>query len=361
LQDVLTIAAQGLSVALSASLVAVPLCRAVARRTGVVDRPGGRKQHEDVTPLLGGVGVVVAMALGLVLVNRFALADGVDLQLWQIAPVLGAAALMFVVGLIDDVFKDRLPFQLKLGGQIAAVLVLMAPHLWRLFTVGGPIQEWLYQLFFLGWYLTIVNSFNFSDNMNGLMSGLSIIAFSASLVYLGSVDSLRSMLIAVLLVGALVGFMPYNFPRSRVFLGDAGSMFVGFWMAWIQFDIAKGFLGVGTGTLLGLEHLVPAVLIMGVPLYDAAFVVVMRAVEKRPIYLGDNHHLSHRLVRAGFTPVEAVVILWGLGILLAGVGIVAAFSLPAYRFLLLGLALLVMIAVTRLIMSLERRPRAVHE
>jgi UDP-GlcNAc:undecaprenyl-phosphate GlcNAc-1-phosphate transferase len=159
----------------------------------------------------------------------------------------------------------------------------------------------------------------------------------------------------VLLVGGLLGFLPYNFPRSRVFLGDAGSMFVGFWMAFIQIDMASGFMGTGAGDF-GASHLIPAVLIMGVPLFDAAFVVVMRIIDRRPIYLGDNHHLSHRLVRSGFTAVEAVVILWGLGILLAGVGILAAFAEPLFRYLLLVLSLLFMIAVTRAIMSYERRP-----
>jgi UDP-GlcNAc:undecaprenyl-phosphate GlcNAc-1-phosphate transferase len=204
---------------------------------------------------------------------------------------------------VDDVFKDRLPFQLKLLGQILGVLVLMGPQLGDLVTHGGESGRWLYQLFFLGWYLTIVNSFNFSDNMNGLMSGLSVIAFGASVVYLGSEGSLRSLVIAVVLAGALLGFLPYNFPRSRVFLGDAGSMFAGFWMAWIQFDLSRGFGGVPEGDL-GVSNLIPAILIMGVPLYDAAFVVFMRIVDRRPIYLGDNHHLSHRLVRGGFTPVE---------------------------------------------------------
>jgi UDP-GlcNAc:undecaprenyl-phosphate GlcNAc-1-phosphate transferase len=352
--NVFTIAAQGLSVALTTALVAVPICSAIARRTGIVDKPGGRKTHAQVTPLLGGVGVFLATAVGLALINQLTGGSGqLDLRLGEIRHVLFAATVIFVIGLIDDVFKDRLSFQLKLLGQIAGVLVLMWGNLEQLVTEGGPPKDWLYQLFFLCWYLTIVNSFNFSDNMNGLMSGLSVIAFAASLVYLGTQVSLRSLTVAVLLVGALLGFLPYNFPRSRVFLGDAGSMFVGFWMAWIQFDMAKGFLGAGQADL-GVSHLIPAVLIMGVPLYDAAFVVVMRAVDGRPIYLGDNFHLSHRLVRAGFTAVEAVVILWGLGIILASVGILAAFAQPVYRYVLLVGSLVVMVAVTRVIMTYEQ-------
>ncbi|MGQ0552197.1 MAG: glycosyltransferase family 4 protein [Planctomycetota bacterium] len=355
MQNVLKFAAQGLMVAFTIALVTVPLCMLVARRLNIVDKPGGRKQHEQVTPLLGGVGVTLAAGLGLWVINRYAAsAAGFDLKLGETFWVLVAAAIMFVTGVFDDLFKDRMAFHTKLLGQVAGVLMLMGPHLWRLMTEGGPIEAWIYQLFFLCWYLTIINSFNFSDNMNGLMAGLSVIAFSASLFYLGHQYSVRSLSFAALLVGALLGFLPYNFPRSRVFLGDAGSMFVGFWMAWIQFDLSKGFFSGGLNAP-GLSNLIPAVLIMSVPLYDAAFVVLMRVVDKRPIYLGDNYHLSHRLVRAGFTPVEAVVLLWGLGIILASVGVVAGFSTSPYRWLLLVLSLVFMIAVTRVIMLYERR------
>lgn len=354
MDKVLTIAAQGFSVALTTALIAVPLCMLLARRAKIVDHPGGRKEHERVTPLLGGVGVVVAGAVGLLMIERTLSGEaGVNLALGEIGFVMAASMVMFLTGLVDDIWKDRMPFQLKLGGQIAAVLILLWPQIYKLATLGGPLREYLYLLAFMGWYLTIVNSFNFSDNMNGLMSGLSIIAFAAALVYLGNTQSLRSLVIALLLIGALLGFLPYNFPRSRVFLGDAGSMFIGFWMAWIQFDMAKGFLG-GEGLTIGVSHLIPAVLIMGVPLYDALFVVVMRAREGRPIYLGDNHHLSHRLVRAGFTSTEAVVILWGLGILLAGAGILATLAVPSYRYLLLLICVVLMVFVTKAIMAYER-------
>jgi len=356
LDGIFTLAAQGFSVAFTAALVVVPLCIAIALRYGVVDRPGGRKTHERVTPLLGGVGVLVAAASGLAVVAwQTGPGTAVDLNLPDLSLVIAASLIMFVIGLVDDVFKDRMAFQLKLLGQILGVAVIMWPRIVHLATEGGDLKEWLYSIFFLGWFLTIVNSFNFSDNMNGLMAGLSIIAFAAAVVYLGSKDSVRSMIVAVVLVGALLGFMPYNFPRSRVFLGDAGSMFTGFLMAFVLLNMSQGFLGEAPEGDYGFSHLIPAILIMGVPLYDAAFVVLMRLVEHRPIYLGDNHHLSHRLVRGGFTPVEAVVILWGLGSFLAGIGVMAVFAKPAYRYLLLLASLLLMIAVTRVIMRFERR------
>lgn len=353
---VLRIAAQGFAVALTTALLVVPCCIALARRFGIVDKPGGRKTHASVTPLLGGVGVVVAAGLGAAVVlwqSEARLGSDLGLRDTRFLFVVLGSLVLFVIGLVDDVFKETMTFQPKLVGQIVGVLLLMSPQLMRLYEQGGPADQWLYQLFFLGWYLTIVNSFNFSDNMNGLMSGLSVIAFTAAILYLQSADSVRSMMVAVVLVGALLGFMPFNFPRSRVFLGDAGSMFVGFWMAWIQFDLIKGFMEVGYSDF-GASHLIPAVLIMGVPLFDAAFVVFMRVRDGRKVYLGDNHHLSHRLVRGGFTAVEAVIILWGLGLILAWVGILAVSAKDAYRYVIFAFSVLVMVVVSREVMALER-------
>lgn len=355
--EVLRVAAQGFGVALTTALVVMPLCMKLARACGVVDKPGGRKTHEKVTPLMGGVGVVLAAAASFAVVvhQSQALLEN-DLAWGEIAFVGAGSLVLFVIGLIDDVFKDSMTFQPKLLGQVIGVAVLMWPHLQQLWENGGSWDQYLYQLFFLGWYLTIVNSFNFSDNMNGLMSGLSVIAFCAAILYLQTTTSVRSMMMAVILVGALLGFLPFNFPKSRIFLGDAGSMFIGFWMARIQFDLIAGFMDVGVGDF-GAHHLIPAVLIMGVPLFDAAYVVLMRIVERRPVYLGDNHHLSHRLVRGGFTAAEAVMILWGLGLILAWIGILATKATEPYRYGLFVASFLFMVAVTHKVMSIEKAHR----
>ncbi len=344
----------GFLVALGTALAAVPLCRVLAARFGIVDKPGGRKTHEKVTPLLGGMGVVAGTMAGLAVVwwrSETDLPEG--LRFADITFVIAGSLVIFVIGLIDDIFKDSMGFEPKLLGQIVGVLVLMLPSLRDLVSGGGTADQWLYQLFFLGWYLTIVNSFNFSDNMNGLMSGLSVISFAAAILYLSNTDSFRSMTVAVVLLAAVLGFMPYNFPRSKIFLGDTGSMFIGFWMAWVQFDLVKGFMAVSRDDF-GAQHLIPAVLIMGVPLYDAAFVVFMRIKERRPVYLGDAYHLSHRLVRGGFSASEAVVILWGLALILAWLGILASKIDGGYRYLILGASFLFMVLVTRKIIDMER-------
>lgn len=354
-EKLLRIAAQGFAVALTVALVIMPGVIALARRFGVVDKPGGRKTHEKVTPLLGGLGVVVASTVAY-LVVQWSLREkiGDDLDFPVILHVVAGSLVLFAIGLIDDIFKESMAFQPKLLGQIVGVVVLMWPGLVSLWDdPSAGIERWFYQLFFLCWYLTIVNSFNFSDNMNGLMSGLSVIALTAAFFYLRNSASARTMLVAVILLGAVLGFMPYNFPRSRVFLGDAGSMFIGFWMAWIMFDLSEGFMSVPSGDM-GLNNLVPVVLIIGIPLFDAAFVVFMRFRENRKIYLGDNFHLSHRLVRGGFTPVEAVIILWGLGLILASMGILALQAIELYRYLIFGASFLFMAMLTRKVIALER-------
>lgn len=356
----LRIAALAFAGALTCSLVIMPGCIRLARALGVVDKPGGRKIHQKVTPLLGGLGVVLASAAGYLVLRYLAPKElGSDLAFPDIGHVLAGSLVLFAIGLVDDVFKDSMGFEPKLLGQVVGVGVLMWPALHSLWERNDvPAAAWIYQIFFLCWYLTIVNSFNFSDNMNGLMSGLSIVALAAAILYLQDLSSFRTQMVAVVLVGALLGFLPYNFPKSRIFLGDAGSMFIGFWMAWIQFDLIEGFMGVRTGDM-GANHLVPAVLIMGIPLFDAAYVVFMRIVDRRPVYLGDDRHLSHRLVRGGFTKVEAVAILWGLGCILAWLGILARHAEVAYRYLILGASFLFMVAISRKVMLLERVHRAV--
>lgn len=354
-EKLLRIAAQGFAVALTVSLVLMPGAIRFAQRFGIVDKPGGRKTHERVTPLLGGFAVVVAsVSAYLVVMWELQRRIGDDLDFPVINYVVAGSLVLFLIGLIDDLFKDSMTFQPKLLGQVIGVVVLMWPGLVSLWEdPAAGLNRWFYQLFFLCWYLSIVNSFNFSDNMNGLMSGLSVIALAAAIFYLQSQASSRTMMVAVILMGAVLGFMPFNFPRSRVFLGDAGSLFVGYWLAWIMFDLVGGIMAVPSGDM-GLNHLIPAVLIMGIPLFDAAFVVVMRFKEGRPIYLGDNHHISHRLVRGGFTTVEAVIILWGLGLILASMGILALHAQEFYRYLIFGASVLFMVMLTLKVMALER-------
>jgi UDP-GlcNAc:undecaprenyl-phosphate GlcNAc-1-phosphate transferase len=249
-------------------------------------------------------------------------------------------------------------------GQVAAIalamLIVTRPTVDAILLGDHNAKHYIYLLFFLLWILTTTNSFNFSDNINGLMSGLAIIGILASIVYLGEEMPMptRFIVLGFILVGAILGFIPFNFPRARIFIGDAGSMFVGYCVGVFAWPLlSKGFLEP-VNLVWGLDGLVAPFLVLGVPLFDACFVLIMRVKEGRPIYLGDNKHLSHRLVRSGFSVTEATLLLWGAALVVAGVGALALqpeFGMRAAAFAF-GVAFL--IVLTTLICRAEGRSLA---
>lgn len=353
---------------LGLSLVLVPFFRRVALRLGVLDKPGGRKEHGEATPLFGGAAVMAAFGLGLaviVIYQKLSIAQGgPDLKLGSLNYMFIGSLIIFITGLIDDLVGERLPFYYKLVGQIvgssAALVVLYHEQLIRLITEDVPFADYLYLLVLMGWMLTVINSFNFSDNINGLSPGLAVIALFTAMVYLGTQMNLRYVVLGFLLAGSILGFMPYNFPRAKIFLGDAGSMFIGYWVALILWPLGKGFFD-GNNPLYGLDYMIPPVLVMGVPLYDAAFVVFMRWREKRPIYLGDNKHLSHRLVRCGFSRTESTLILWGVAFIMGGIGAMSM-TAPYYtRYMAFLVAMAIMLIITVLVVKKEKKTISMQE
>jgi len=236
----------------------------------------------------------------------------------------------------------------------AAIAVLFHAQLIRLLQEDVPFADYLYLLIAMGWMLTVINSFNFSDNINGLSAGLAVIALLTAIVYLGSQLNTRYVLLGLIVTGSVAGFIPYNFPRSKIFLGDAGSMFIGYWVGIILWPLAVGFFD-GTKPLFGIDHFIPPLLVMGVPIYDAAFVVFMRWRERRPIYLGDNKHLSHRLVRCGFSRTESTLILWGTALILGGIGAMCIATQYYVRYIAFFVALAILLAGTMIIIRREKK------
>ena len=316
------LAAAGLS-----TLATVPLWRAWAARTGLVDDPGHRKIHSEPVALAGGLAVLTGLLLPVLAGALWArLSPGTDLapllgyglarRKFQILALFLGAVGMTLLGWLDD--KLELPPALKFAGQFfLASLVAVAGVRITLFV---PSAFFSYAITVL-WIVTLTNAFNFMDNMNGLCAGLGAIAAW----YFGWSAAVQGQylvaILAALSCGALAGFLPYNFPRASVFLGDAGSHLVGFWLAVLA--ILPHFYTP--------EHPRPfAVLsplaILAVPLGDLVCVVWIRWRLGKPFYVGDNNHLSHRLVRRGWSRRDAVLLIWLLGCLagsLAFVGLAA--------------------------------------
>lgn len=299
--------------------ISLPLWRALCRRIGHVDDPGHRKIHDAPIPLAGGLAVLTGLLLPLLAIAAALhwqmldaeaakdISHGLIRRAPQLAAILVAAIGMTFLGWLDDRYELRAAW--KFGGQLLfATLVAGAGVRVTLFV---PSEIFSYAVTVL-WILTVTNALNFMDNMNGLCAGLGVI--SAALF--GTLAALHAQYlvasIAFLAAGAMLGFLPFNFPRATAFLGDAGSHLIGFLLAVLailpHFHTEK--------------HPHPAavlspLLVLAVPLADLAWVVLLRWRMGQPFYIGDTNHLSHRLERAGRTRVQTVLIIWALA---AGIG-----------------------------------------
>jgi UDP-GlcNAc:undecaprenyl-phosphate/decaprenyl-phosphate GlcNAc-1-phosphate transferase len=311
-------------------LVALPLWRKWCVRTGLVDDPGKRKIHDRPIPLAGGLAVMTGLAVPALLgclvlwcqslggppspaasriTGRLAWLDSNSVYLLQyglgrraleLGGIMAGAFGMLFVGWLDD--KHELSPRLKFAGQLV-IAGLVAASGARI-TLFVPSVLFSYAVTML-WILTVVNAFNFMDNMNGLCAGLGALgAFHFALIAATDGQYLVG-LIAFLTFGALLGFLPYNFPRARAFLGDAGSHLVGYLLAVLA--ILPHFYTVHHPHQFAV--LIP-LLVLAIPLADLVWVVLLRWRIHQPFYQGDTNHLSHRLVRRGLTRTQAVLAIW---------------------------------------------------
>ena len=310
------------------SAASLPLWRGWCVRTGLVDDPGHRKIHDRPVPLAGGLavatGLVIPTALAWLLLSWqasrqwlhthllgasvadavFLLKYGLNRRALELTGILVGAVGMLALGWLDD--KRELRPQPKFIGQFLVALLVAAS--------GARITLFIPNVFFhytvtILWILTVVNAFNFMDNMNGLCTGLGVIGAWYFATIAAAQGQYLVGLIAFLIFGALAGFLPYNFPQARAFLGDAGSHLVGYLLAVLA--ILPHFYTSHHPRRWAV--LIP-LLVLSVPLLDLVWVVTLRWRLGQPFYVGDTNHLSHRLVRAGLTRIGAVVVIWVLAV-----------------------------------------------
>ena len=295
----------------------MPLWIAWCQRTGTVDDPGQRKIHSLPVPLGGGLAVMTGMvipllagALLLVLPTGWIfdsitiglLKHGLGRRALELAGIVFGAFGMLLLGFWDD--RVELKPGIKLLGQFLIATVVAA--------TGVRISLFIPNLLFhyvitVLWIVTLVNALNFMDNMNGLCAGLGVIgACCFGLLSAGGGDYLVAS-IAFLVAGSLIGFLPWNFPNGKVFLGDAGSHLVGYLLAVLA--VLPHFYSPRQSHPNEFKVLIP-LLVLAVPLADLVSVVILRWKIGQPFWVGDNNHLSHRLVRAGMTRSGAVMTIW---------------------------------------------------
>ncbi len=295
--------------ALVVALALTPLAVRLAWAVGYLDHPEARKLHTSATPLLGGAAVFTSALLAWV----------VGMPLMPHAPMdaaayymLSGAAVALALGLWDDRFGMR-P-SVKMLGQAVAAVVLVAG-------VGVPdlgLPAGLSGALTLLALIALMNAVNFLDNMNGMVGGLAPVAllgFAWTSLARGANGVAAAQLA---LAGACLGFLPYNFPRARIFLGDAGSLLLGYALgasALIAVNLARPGWG-RAGPLL----------LLGYPAFDLVFSVITRVRDRHPVYEGGKDHTNHRLAILLGTPVRSVLVVWTavLALCASGLAVLAA-------------------------------------
>jgi UDP-GlcNAc:undecaprenyl-phosphate/decaprenyl-phosphate GlcNAc-1-phosphate transferase len=287
--------------AFALAVAGVPLVRALAQRCGVLDAPAARKVHAVATPLLGGAAVYAAFAATVLFNFTFSR---------ELKGVAVGATIIVVIGVLDDIFD--VPARWKLAGQVFAVAVAMAygvvldtmPTAWAGSAVINVALTTL-------WFLTVTNALQFLDGMDGLAAGLGAIAALFFSLAALQTEQPYLMFLAAPLVGACLGFLPYNlrFGRpARIFLGDAGASFIGFTLA--------GLAVMGEWAENDFIGLLTPVLILAVPLFDITFVGVVRVVTGKVHSVGEwlaytaRDHIHHRFEALGLSRTETVLLIF---------------------------------------------------
>jgi UDP-GlcNAc:undecaprenyl-phosphate GlcNAc-1-phosphate transferase len=304
----------------------------VAPRLGFVDKPGLHKKHANPKPLGGGVaiflgfvlpllGVLAAIHLNLVPTDKpnwLAYAGGVVRQTPLALAIIGAMLVMHLMGLIDD--RKALGPYLKLIIQLAVTTALVAgfPDL-RALTALRLIPSIVLTVL---WITAITNAFNFLDNMDGLSAGVAAVCTTAFLITAILIQQWFVAATLALLLGSLLGFLVWNFPPARIFMGDSGSLIIGFILGVLT--IRTTFLPHGVSFANGWYSVFAPVIVLALPLYDLLVVSAIRIARGKSPFVGDNNHFSHRLVARGMSRRTAVLCLY----LVTAATAIAAILLP---------------------------------
>jgi UDP-GlcNAc:undecaprenyl-phosphate GlcNAc-1-phosphate transferase len=278
------------------------IVRGAARRYGFVAKPKADRWHKKPTAMMGGAAIFLTTVIIYFLFVPYTRESLI---------ILGASSFLFLVGLLDDLLNIK-PYQ-KLVGQFIGATIIVGFKLTLPWTGYEIVDIWITVI----WLIGITNAINLLDNMDGLAVGISVIAALSLAIGIGTTGQLGELLFVTVFIGALLGFLVFNFNPASIFMGDCGSMFVGFLLASSVLMNQVGGRSRSVITILA----VPA-LILFVPIFDTTFVTILRKLWGRKASQGGRDHTSHRLVALGLSERNAVLMLYGFAIL---AGVIALF------------------------------------
>ena len=324
--------------------------RALATRAGFVVEPDERRVHTRVTPYGGGAAMFLAFCVAILVASQLGQLHGIFAGSSEpLGLVLGAAAI-FIVGVIDDIREMSAPA--KMAGQVLAAMVLVFLGV-TMFQFKIPFAGfWVLSpdvtpLLTALWVIVITNAVNLIDGLDGLAAGIVAIASGALAVYglrlvetgVLPADNIGP-LIAVITCGVCIGFLPHNFHPAKIFMGDAGALFLGLLMAAATMVIGGRTAEVSGQTYFFFAPLLIPLFILGVPLVDMAFAFIRRTAKGGQFHTPDKDHVHHRLLRLGHGPRRTVAILWAWTAVLSAVLLLPLFDKRANAVILIGIIVL---------------------
>ncbi|MDV2495769.1 MAG: hypothetical protein RX316_06095 [bacterium] len=303
-------------VALGLSLALTPLIIRLARWKGYIATPQDDRWHKDPTPLIGGVAIFTAFATALLVAGPASP---------ETYSILAGAAGIFVLGLTDDIFG--LNPQIKLIGQIIISALMVAMGI-QIEIIPWPALSIPLTIF---WMVALINAFNLLDNMDGLAAGLAAITSCVLLIFSLQAGDYTVAALSAALGGAALGFLVFNFNPASIFMGDSGSMVLGFCLACFS------ILGTWRHATNLVVSLTVPILVLGIPIFDTTFVAITRKLRGVPIAKGGRDHISHHLVRLGLNERQAVLTLYAASILISTVTLLYSTVNPLYMVVVAGL------------------------
>ena len=304
------------------SLLLVPVTIKISARFNIV-KPVKSEQGK---PCIGGAGIYIAF-LAAVLSSLFF----IKLPIMKLSAVLLSSFAIMLLGMIDDI-KDLRPI-LKISGELLGIFILIS---FGFFTKMSFLPGWVNILITVIWFLFITNAFNLLDIMDGLTSGLVIIISSSLLIIAFINRDIFSCVILAGFTGAHVGFLRYNYPPAKVYMGDTGSLFSGFLLAMIAVNISYA-------PMERKVALLTPILAMSLPIYDTLFLIAMRIKKKKHIFNKTKDHFALRLVTMGYSTKKSVWIMYIFSVFLAFSAIILSFSKNLTGFVVLAIVGLVFI------------------
>ncbi|MBC7960744.1 MAG: undecaprenyl/decaprenyl-phosphate alpha-N-acetylglucosaminyl 1-phosphate transferase [Vallitaleaceae bacterium] len=294
----------GFAIAYFVTMGITPLSKRFAFRIGAVAVPNERSMHKEPMPLAGGTAIVLGFAVTVTLLAP--IMKGFEIQNY-IGLIIGGI-LITVVGLLDDVYN--LNARIKLSFQILAALIVVFSGTtinivsWP-WAPGGVLQLGaMSKLITVIWIIGLTNAVNLIDGLDGLATGVSAIASLCMMFISILYGEPIVVLLTATLAGSCMGFLPHNFNPAKIFMGDTGSTFLGFTLAVISIN---GLLKTYTALTI-----VIAVVILALPIFDTAFTILRRLINRQPVMKADRGHLHHRLVDKGYSHRRAVLTLYGI-------------------------------------------------